>query len=228
MQGPDPDISAMVAPGSEGQGKVEQPAKDQGGDDDIGEGGEDQIGGDLGGEGDKGGVYSLGAGRETGQRCPGHPLDREEGRGGDVPLEGKNIQDIYLRYLDQGLLTVHVRATVNVSMKVIITYFVNNLAKNLKMEDALQAFEAGKLEVTFKAGRVDEKHLISSFPDRAMFMLCRGSISQEFKGHAGKVWQCSIYNHSDNKRTSILCLLNKEKVHLQKREEQVLIRRGPE
>ena len=143
-------------------------------------------------------------------------------------MEGKNIQDIYLRYLDQGLLTVHVRATVNVSMKVIITYFVNNLAKNLKMEDALQAFEAGKLEVTFKAGRVDEKHLISSFPDRAMFMLCRGSISQEFKGHAGKVWQCSIYNHSDNKRTSILCLLNKEKVHLQKREEQVLIRRGPE
>ena len=98
--------------------------------------------------------------------------------------KGKKIQDIYLLYLDQGLLNVHVRATVNVSMKVIIHCFVNTLAENLKMEDALQAFEVGKLEVTYKAGRVDEKHLVSSFPDRSMFLLCRGSLSQEFKGHA--------------------------------------------
>ena len=43
VQGPDPDILAMVARGSEGQGEVEKAAKDQGGDDDIGKGGEDDI-----------------------------------------------------------------------------------------------------------------------------------------------------------------------------------------
>ena len=91
--------------------------------------------------------------------------------------KGKSIQDIYLRYLDEGLLTVHVRCTVSVSMKVIIEWFVDYLAKKLKMEDALQALEVGKLEVTFKAGRVDGKHPVSSFLDRLMFLLCRGALS---------------------------------------------------
>ena len=36
---------------------------------------------------------------------------------------------------------------------------------------ALQALQAGNLEVTCKAGRVDEKHWVSSFPDRSMFLL---------------------------------------------------------
>ena len=31
----------------------------------------------------------MGAGRETGQRRPRHPLDREEGRDWNAPLEGK-------------------------------------------------------------------------------------------------------------------------------------------
>ena len=88
------------------------------------------------------------------------------------------------------------RCTVNVSMKVIIEWFVDYLAKKLKMEDALQALEVGKLEVTFKAGRVDGKHPVSSFLDWLMFLLCRGALSLEFKGHAGKVWQCSVCNRS--------------------------------
>ena len=43
VQGPDPDNLAIVARGSEGQGEVEKPAKDQGGDGDIGEGGDGDI-----------------------------------------------------------------------------------------------------------------------------------------------------------------------------------------
>ena len=84
--------------------------------------------------------------------------------------KGKNIQDIYLRYLEEGLLTVHVRCTVNVSMKVIIEWFVDYLAKKLKMGDALEALRAGQLHVNFEEGRVSGENLVSAFPAKSMFV----------------------------------------------------------
>ena len=64
VQGPDPDILAMVARRSEGQEEVEQPAKDQGGDIDIGEGGD----GDIIKQGGEGNI-SRGP---LGEDCQGH------------------------------------------------------------------------------------------------------------------------------------------------------------
>ena len=188
----------------------------QGGDDEFGEGGYHQggdvdigAGGDLlGGDGDQGGddeeLIHWMQGARQGKDAHDVIWIGKRDETGTFLWKGKQIRDIYLRYVNQGLQTVHVRATVDVSIKLIIHCFVNHLAKNLNMEDALLAFQAGQLEVTFKAGRVDEMHLISSFPDWAMFLLCRGSLAQEFKGHGGKVWQCSICNHSDNKRANII------------------------
>ena len=98
----------MVARGSEGQG---QPAKDQGGDDDIGEGGDPQGGdNDLQEEVVEAEcVQGSRHGRDADDVLWIGKRDAE----GTFIWQDQNIQDVYLRYLDEGMLTVQVRVTVD-------------------------------------------------------------------------------------------------------------------
>ena len=89
-------------------------------------------------------------------------------------------------------------------IKVIVDWVVDFLATKLKMGDTLETLQSGQLHVNFKGGRVNGENLVSSFPDKSMLLLSRGTLPQEFKGHAGQVWQCSVCKCSDNKRTNII------------------------
>ena len=102
---------------------------------------------------------------------------------GSFIWQGKCIHDAYFRYL---------------KVKVLVDWLVDYLARKLKMGDALDTLEAGQLEVNFKEGRVDRERLVSS-SDRSMFLLSRGALPEEFQGHAGRVWQCSMCSRFDNK-----------------------------
>ena len=200
----------LVGLGVDGQGETEKPVQ-EGGDDDFNHQGGDNDTRDQGREVMDGGdeedqlvTYHCVQGSRQGRHAPDILWIGKNDKERSFIWQGKRIHDIYLRYLDEGLLTVLVRCMMNVAMKVIINWLVDYLSSKLKMEDAFQAFEAGKLEVTFKGGRVNREHLVSSFPDHSMFLLCRGALPQEFKGHAGRVWQCSVCKRSDNKRTNAI------------------------
>ena len=54
----------------------------------------------------------------------------------------QNIQDVYVRYLDEGMLTVRVRVTVDFPINVLVTYVAEYRAHKLELEHALQALAA--------------------------------------------------------------------------------------
>ena len=94
--------------------------------------------------------------------------------------QGKSIQDLYVRYLDEGLLTLHVRCTVDVKLKDLIDWVSDYLATKLKMGDALEALRAGQLHVNYEGGPVSGENLVSAFPSKSMFLLSRGQLAEKY------------------------------------------------
>ena len=54
---------------------------------------------------------------------------------GTFMWQGKRIMDLYFRYLNEGLITLQVRCTVDMKLKVLIDWLVNYMAAKLKMGD---------------------------------------------------------------------------------------------
>ena len=49
----------------------------------------------------------------------------------------QKIQDVYLRYLDEGMLTLQVRVTVDLPINALVTWVAEFMAHKLKLEGAL-------------------------------------------------------------------------------------------
>ena len=86
----------------------------------------------------------------------------------------------------------------------LIDWLVDYLAKKLKMGDALEALRAGQLHVNFEGGQVSGENLVSAFPAKSMFLLSRGKLAEEYRGHRGRVWQCQLCSRSDSKRNNVI------------------------
>ena len=89
-------------------------------------------------------------------------------------------------------------------LKVLIDWLVDHLNKKLKMGDALEALRAGQLHVNFEGGRVSGEILVSAFPAKSMFLLSRGKLAEEYRGHRGRVWQCQLCSRADSKRNNVI------------------------
>ena len=128
----------------------------------------------------------------------------EKDEGGSFLWKGKRIHDVYFRYLNEGLQTIHVRCTVDVKAKLIVDWVVDLLANKLKMGDALEALQAGELEINLRGARINGETLVSSFPIKSLFLLSRGPLPDEYTQHKGCVWQCQHCGNADTKRGNIM------------------------
>ena len=105
------------------------------------------------------------------------------------------------------MLTLLVRVTVDLPINVLVTWVAEFMAHKLKLEGALQALRAvpSQLHVNHLGARIEDGgKMVSSYPDRAMFLLSRGPLGEEYQGHQGWVWQCGNCGAANTKRGNVI------------------------
>ena len=104
------------------------------------------------------------------------------------------------------MLTLHIRVTVDLPINVMVAWVAEYMAQKLKMEDAQEALAAApsQLHVNHPGARIDDGRMLSSYPDKSMFLLRRGPLEEDYHGRQGWVWQCQNCASANAKRGNVM------------------------
>ena len=143
-------------------------------------------------------------GTREGQKCTDilwvGNLDKE----GQFILD-RDIKDYFFKYVDEGYQTIWVRATVEVPIHMVSEWVCEFFAKKVGMPEPWKACIAKEMTVTFK-GRVETgQDLLSTYPEKSLFLLSKGPLPEQFKNHQGKLWECTKKcSKADTNRCNII------------------------
>ena len=185
------EIVPKEQPASEEQLDVELLPVDQGGD---------------GGEEDKDmrKLIKCKQGTREGQKCTDilwiGNLDKE----GQFILD-RDIKDYFFKYVDEGYQTIWVRATVEVPIQMVSERVCEFFAKKVGMPEPWNTCIASELNITFKGKVEPGQDLLSTYPEKSLFLLSKGPLPEQFKNHKGLLWQCTRKcGKAQNRRDNII------------------------
>ena len=115
---------------------------------------------------------------------------------GNVDEEGKfisdrEIKDYFFKYIGDGYQTIMVRATVEVPTNMVAEWVCEFFDKKVGKPEPWKTCTGKQLTLNFKGEAQTGQDLLSTYPQKSLFLLSKGPLPQEFENHQGKLWQCA-------------------------------------
>ena len=115
---------------------------------------------------------------------------------GNVDEEGRfklcrKIKDYFFKYIGDGYQTIMVRTTVEVPIHMVAEWVCEFFDKKVGMPQPWQTCIAKELTLNFKGEAQTGQDLLSTYPQKSLFLLSKGPLPEQFKNHQGKLWQCT-------------------------------------
>ena len=105
-------------------------------------------------------------------------------------ISDREIKDYFFKYVEEGYQTIWVRTTVETQINRVVEWVCEFFAKKLGKPEPLTCI-GKELILNFKGKAQPGQDLLSSYPQRSLFLLSKGPLPEQFKNHQGKLWQCT-------------------------------------
>ena len=119
-------------------------------------------------------------------------------------ISHKDIKDYFFKYVNKGYQTIWVRTTVEVPIHMVSEWVCEFFASKMGMPEPWNTCVASEMNITFKGNVETGQDMLSTYPEKSLFLLSKGPLPEQFKNHKGLLWQCTgKCGKAQNKRSNI-------------------------